>query len=330
MEDTWAVILAAGKGERMRSRLPKVLHPLCGRPMIDYILDAAAAITPQLVMVIGHGAELVRETCRERCHFVLQEELRGTGHALSLALEALPAQGRVLVLCGDTPLLISDHLKQLVAAQEGHAAAVATTCPPDPAGYGRIIRGKDGSVSAIVEESDATSRERAVAEINTGSYCFDLSLLRRYISDIAADNVQGEYYLTDIIALFNRDGHRVRPYLLADYRLGLGINNRVQLAEASALMRARINERHMLAGVTMIDPGSVYADLDVSIGPDTVIYPGSVLLRGTSIGASCHIGPGVYLQGVSVGDNAVVMQVVLEDSSIPSQARIVPGEAELT
>ncbi len=324
MGQRWAVVLAAGEGKRMHSQLPKVLHPLCGRPMLDYILHSAAAAACEVIVVIGRGAAQVKAAMGPRWRYVLQERQLGTGDALMQALPLLPEEGQLLVLCGDTPLLGEAQLKGLLEAHGSNAATIMTAVLPDPTGYGRIIKDSAGRVSRIVEERDASPSQKQVSEVNAGTYCFDLALLRRFLPRISADNSQGEFYLTDVISLLTENGHQVGTYQLGDYRIGLGINNRAQLAEAAAVLRGRINRQLMLQGVTMIDPDSVYIDYGVRIGADTVIWPQTVIEGDTEIGKSCTIGPGSHLKNARLGDHVVLRQSVVENCVLEDGAVIGP------
>jgi bifunctional UDP-N-acetylglucosamine pyrophosphorylase / glucosamine-1-phosphate N-acetyltransferase len=326
MKQIWAVVLAAGEGKRMHSDIPKVLHPLCGRPMLEYILNSAAELTAKIVIVVGHGATRVRETIGENRLYALQDQQLGTGHAVKQALSRLPDEGTLLVLCGDTPLLTAEHLKALTAKCEQGAAAVATVKLDDPTGYGRIIRGDQGFVERIVEEKDATAEEKLTTEINTGTYCFDLKLLRHCLPLLNNKNAQQEYYLTDVISMLRNSGYPVKAVELSDYRHGLGINNRVQLAEASELMRERINHQLMLSGVTIEDPRTTYIDHDVSVGRDTTLRPLTHLEAGTSIGSGCTIGPGAHLKGAEIGDKVVIEHSYLEGAKIEPDRKIGPYE----
>jgi len=324
VKQLWALILAAGEGKRMYSRLPKVLHPLCGRRMLSYILGSAAELTKQVLIVVGHGASQVRETFGDNWNYVLQKQQLGTGHAVMEALKALPQKGTLLVLCGDTPLLETSYLKKLLEHYEQHAAVVASTKVPDPTGYGRVIRGRNGLVERIVEDKDASIKERETCEINTGTYCFDIELLRYYLPRLTTENIQNEYYLPDVLFLMHQDGLSVGAYCIEDYRVGLGINNRVQLAEAVSVIQNKITNELMLKGVTIDDPGSVHIDYDVQIGTDTVIRPDCVIEKGTVIGKECRIGPGTHLYEAVINDQAVVQHSVVNKSSIKSGSVVGP------
>jgi bifunctional UDP-N-acetylglucosamine pyrophosphorylase / glucosamine-1-phosphate N-acetyltransferase len=324
MEQLRAVILAAGEGKRMHSRLPKVLHRLCGRPMLEYVLASAAALTPDIIIVVGRGASLVRQTVGSKWCYVRQKKLLGTGHAVLQAVDHFPASGKVLVLCGDTPLLESGCLENLVEQSRGLAGVVVTAELPQPHGYGRIIRGDEGLVESIVEEKDASKQEKEINEVNTGTYCFDLALLKKFLPRLSRDNAQGEYYLTDIVALLKDEGYRVGAELVDDFRAGLGINNRIQLAEAEMILRARINRRLMSGGVTMLDPSSVYIDSDVKIGQDTIVGPNCVIEKGTTIGEECRIGPGVHLSEAVIGHHVVIQHAVIKACVVEDERQVGP------
>jgi bifunctional UDP-N-acetylglucosamine pyrophosphorylase / glucosamine-1-phosphate N-acetyltransferase len=324
MTELWALVLAAGEGKRMHSSLPKVIHPLCGRPMLNYILESVAELTEQILIVVGHGASFVQQALGDKWNYVLQQQQLGTGHAVMQALDSLPQEGTLLVLCGDTPLLESSYLFNLQQMHTGYAALVATTYLPDPAGYGRIIRGSDGLIESIVEERDASAEQKKICEINTGTYCFDLKLLRHYLPLLTTDNEQKEYYLPDVTALMRRDGHAVGAYLIEDSRVGLGINNRAQLAEAASLLRRRINNALMLQGVSIEDPDSAYIDYDTKVGVDTVIRPGCTIEKGTIIGNGCLIGPGTHLCAARIKDRVVIRQSVVEESTVENDTHVGP------
>jgi bifunctional UDP-N-acetylglucosamine pyrophosphorylase / glucosamine-1-phosphate N-acetyltransferase len=325
VSNTSAVVLAAGEGKRMKSALPKVLHPCCGRPLIDYILQSAAALTTDIVIVVGHGASMVKEQLGAQWRYALQEKQLGTGHAVLQALPLLPQEVRLLVLCGDTPLIDEQVLRPLAAADDDQSAAtVATTFVPDPQGYGRIIRNSHGLIDQIVEERDATEAQKEICEINSGTYSFDLKQLRHYLPLLSTNNAQQEYYLTDLVAMMRADGLKVKALVIDDYHKGLGINDRIQLAEASALIREAINKQLMKDGVTLEDPLSTWIDSGVEIGPDTVIRPNCVIESGTVIGAACSIGPGVHLKRAVVGNRVSISYSVVEDSVVKDDTKLKP------
>lgn len=330
MNQLWAVVLAAGEGKRMHSDLPKVLHPLCGRPMLSYIAENAADLTRNILIVIGHGASQVKEFYKNKYNFVFQKQQLGTGHAVLQSLDSLPSEGTLLILCGDTPLLTTEHLKSLISQHNENAVTVATTNLPDPSGYGRIIRDDSNRVKCIIEERDASEQEKAINEINTGTYCFDLRLLRNYLPRLSTDNVQQEYYLTDVVSLLYRDGFKTGAYVIDDYRFGLGINNRAQLAEAAMLIRENINHRLMMQGVTMVDPGSTYIDQNVTIGSDTTLLPNCFIEKDTIVGKGCVIGPNTHLRGVKVEDKAVISQSYLEGVTVKTMEKVGPFECRIS
>ena len=330
MNQLWALVLAAGEGKRMNSELPKVLHSLCGRPMLSYITGSASELTDNVLIVIGHGATRVREFYKNKYSFVTQEQQLGTGHAVLQSLDDLPSEGTLLILCGDTPLLTAQHLKSLIEHHNENAVTVATTNLPEPYGYGRVIRDDSDKVKCIVEDRDASKQEKRINEINTGTYCFDLRLLREYLPRLSTDNAQQEYYLTDVVSMLYKDVYNTGAYLIDDYRVGLGINNRAQLAEAAVLMREKINHKLMMQGVTMVDPGCTYIDVDVTIGPDTTLLPNCYIEKGSTVGRGCLIGPNCHLKGVKVHENAVISQSYLEGVTVKARERIGPFECRIS
>lgn len=313
--DTAVLVLAAGAGTRMRSDTPKMLHPLAGRSMLAHVLHAAIELAPQhVVVVVGHGREKVsaevQRVSNGTATTVVQEQQLGTGHAVSVGLSGLPDDfaGTVVVTTADVPLLDGATLAALTREHEGAGATVLTTTLTDPTGYGRIVRDSQHAVVAIVEHADADAAHRAIAEINSGVYAFDATALRSALSRLRADNAQGELYLTDAIALIRESGQSVRAKHLEDSALVAGVNDRVQLADLGAELNRRIVRAHQKAGVTVIDPGSTWIDVDVTIGRDTVIRPGTQLLGTTEIGAGCEIGPDTTLTDVEVGERATVVR----------------------
>lgn len=331
--ETAVIILAAGAGTRMRSAIPKVLHPLGGRTMLGHTLHAVTALDPQHVtVVIGHGRDQVSAEIDRfsggtvTVTAVVQEQQLGTGHAVGVGLTGLPADfaGTVIVTTADVPLLDGATLSALATAHAGAGVTILTTTLDDPTGYGRIIRDGDGGVTAIVEHADADAAQRAVAEINSGVYAFDAAALRAALTQLRTDNAQGELYLTDAIALIRNQGLPVQAEHVADTALVSGVNDRVQLAALGAELNRRIIERHQRAGVTVTDPATTWIDVDVEIGPDTVIAPGTQLLGVTSIGAECTIGPDTTLTSMEVGDGATVIRTHGELSVIGSGATVGP------
>lgn len=326
MGQPWAVILAAGAGTRMRSSLPKVLHHLCGRPMLWYVLQSAKAVTSKQLLVIGYGAEQVKSYFGQEYFYVEQRQQLGTGHALQQVLPHLPDRGDVLVLCGDTPLLEEETLKQLLDThrRQKASATVLTARMADPFGYGRIIRDEQGRIRGIVEELHLTAEQKKVQEINTGSYCFELKALKKYLPLLPQNTVKGEYYLTDLIPMLFEAGLQVASLQIEDARHALGINDRLQLAWAASQMREKINASLMRAGVTMIDPATTYIDTGVEIGRDTVIYPQTILEGKTKIGENCLLGPALHLIDTVVGDGVICRQSVVLESVIQDGAVVGP------
>ncbi|MFY9174462.1 MAG: bifunctional UDP-N-acetylglucosamine diphosphorylase/glucosamine-1-phosphate N-acetyltransferase GlmU [Peptococcia bacterium] len=328
MTSSVAVVLAAGLGTRMKSTLPKVLHQVAGWPMLKHISSAIrGAGVENIILVLGHQSELVEETMGDGYCVAYQKEQLGTGHALLQALPFLEEfqAGQCLVVCGDTPLLTAETLKALREKQQNcNAEAIILTAEmADPTGYGRIVK-KDGQVLRIVEEKDAGPEEKPIKEINTGTYCFKIEGLKRLLPKLSPTNAQGEYYLTDIISLLAQEGKCVETHLLADPNEAMGINNRVQLAEAEKLMRRRINEQHMLAGVTMIDPENTYIEAGVEIGQDTIIYPGVHLVGKTKIGSACEIGPDCRIVDSAVAKGTLIKYSYLSEAEVGEHCTIGP------
>lgn len=334
--DSAVLVLAAGAGTRMRSDTPKVLHALGGRSMLSHALHAVTKLAPQhLVVVLGKDRErisaVVGELAAELGRVVevaVQEQQLGTGHATLCGLAALPADfdGVVVVTSGDIPLLDADTLAGLIATHRSESAAVTvlTTTVPDSTGYGRILRTQDGEVIAIVEETDATPQQRAIREINAGIYAFDIAELRSALSRLSSNNAQNELYLTDVVSIVRADGRVVLAKHVDDAALVAGVNDRVQLSDLAAELNRRVVAAHQRAGVTIVDPISTWIDVDVSIGRDTVVAPGSQLLGGTRIGAGCRIGPDTTLTDVEVGDGASVVRTHGSAAVIGSCADVGP------
>ena len=299
------IILAAGKGTRMRSKLPKVLHKVGGKAMLQHVVDAAkGAGSEREVVVIGSGAQLVEQTI-SGVEFVMQEEQLGTGHAvLSAKKNFEKSTGTVLILCGDTPLLTNELLKKFTAAHEDSkcAATVLTAKMPDATGYGRIIRDLDGSLEKIVEEKDANEFEKKINEVNAGVYCFDVQKLFGALEKIGNNNSQGEYYLPDALTILKDAGEKIGAFRANYADETLGINSRVQLAAADKIFRMKKNNELMEAGVTIIDPNTTFIDYDVKIGQDTIIYPNTYIEGNTTIGEDCAIGPNIRFTDMKVGN----------------------------
>src|SRR3984957_17298265 len=333
-----AVVLAAGEGTRMRSEPPKPLHLLCGRPMILHVLDAMAEVdVRRVVVVVGHRAEWVTKTLVQHApptmeiEFVEQLTRTGTGDALAVGLTGLPHADDdevedVVVLPGDTPLLRPQTLAALVRAHraEDAGATLLTAVVENPAGYGRVVHGKDGDVARVVEEADATEEEKAIDEVNTSIYCFRRSILAPTLRRLSPANAQGEYYLTDAVAVLSSAGYAVRSLVLPDSMEAAGVNDRAQLAVAEAELRDRINERWMRRGVTMIDPEQTYVDITVELSADVVLYPGTHLQGTTVVAAGAELGPSTQLSDCTVGAHAVVTATIGRNATVGADAQVGP------
>ncbi|MEU5010055.1 bifunctional UDP-N-acetylglucosamine diphosphorylase/glucosamine-1-phosphate N-acetyltransferase GlmU [Streptomyces sp. NPDC021749] len=330
------VVLAAGEGTRMKSATPKVLHALCGRSLVGHVVAASRELDPEhLVVVVGHAREQVRAHLSEvdpGVRTAVQHEQRGTGHAVRTALEELSdsgvvLDGTVIVVCGDTPLLTGETLRRLgeTHAADGNAVTVLSAEVPDATGYGRIVRdAASGAVTAIVEHKDASEAQRAIREINSGVFAFDARLLVDALGKVRTDNSQGEEYLTDVLGIVREAGHRVGAAVAGDHREILGINNRVQLAEARRLLNERLLERAMLAGVTVVDPASTFVDVSVSFEQDVTVHPGTQLMGATHVASGAEVGPHSRLTDTSVGEGAVVSFTVAEGARIGVGANVGP------
>ena len=321
------VILAAGDSTRMQSDTPKVLHPLGGRPLIEYSLRLAEVLTQRLpVIVIGRSADAVRGQLGGRARYVEQRQRLGTGHAVAQARELLAGEsGAVAVFYADMPLLTVETMRRLLHLHSAGVSVLSmlTFESSTPRGFGRIVRAADGEVRAIVEEVDCTPEQRLIRELNPGLYCFEADWLWQNIDAIPV-SPKGEYYMTDLVEIAVSQGHRVAAFKVDDATEMLGINTRVHLAEAEAVLRSRINRRHMESGVTLIDPATTYIDDGVTIGRDTVLFPATHLRGTTSIGQGCRIGPGSWVENTIVGDSCVVTYSVLEDATVESNVAIGP------
>jgi bifunctional UDP-N-acetylglucosamine pyrophosphorylase/glucosamine-1-phosphate N-acetyltransferase len=327
-KDLLVVILAAGEGTRMKSKLPKVLHPLAGMPMIRYVLDTTLAIgCPRILMVVGHQSDKVRQELKDYpIEFVLQPEQLGTGDAVKRTKEHLKDfEGNLLILNGDTPLISRETLASLVHKHAEYPVTMLTTMLDNPHGYGRIIRDTYGDVRGIVEEKDASPTQKTVKEICSGIYCFKSNFLFETLEEITPNNVQQEYYLTDVIGIFRKKGVPIHTHSATDPIEVLGINDRIQLAEANRLIRQRVLTEWMQNGVTIIDPQTTYIDRRVTIGRDTTIEPHTIIEGECSIGEDCHIGPFSTIEQSRLGQGVRVMgYCVISQSQIRDQAVIGP------
>lgn len=328
MTARYGIILAAGKGTRMKSKLYKVLHPVCGKPMVEHIMNRVEETHPQeIITIVGHGAEMVKDQLGDRSEYALQAEQLGTGHAVMQAARFLEGKkGTTLVISGDTPLLTAETLNNLFEYHQGKnaSATILTAQAPNPTGYGRIIRDHVGIVEKIVEQKEASLEEARVKEINTGTYCFDNELLFDALGKLNTDNAQGEYYLTDIIEILKSEGKIVAAYQTEDFDESLGVNDRVALAEANRIMRNRINHQHMVNGVSFINPEATYIDAGVEIGAETVIEPGVYLKGKTVIGSECVITSGSEIVDSTIGDHVIVKSSCIEESLVHDNVDIGP------
>ncbi len=323
-----AILLAAGQGTRMKSSLPKVLHPIAGKPMIWHALQAIRhATTEKPVVVVGHGAQEVTKYLDVLAQTVLQEPQLGTGHAVMQAEPLLKGITDLVVVCySDMPLLRGETLEKLVETQKKNKGPISilTVVADDPRGFGRIIRKADGSVESIVEEYVATAEQLQVKELNVGGYCFDANWLWEALHRIPKNPQKGEYYLTDIVELASKAGLPVQVTVMDDLEETIGINTRVHLSEVEGAMRRRINQEHMLNGVTMMEPASTYIDVDVKIGRDTVLMPNTYLYGQIEIGEGNRIGPNTIIRDSKIGHRCKVLASVLEGALLEDDVDIGP------
>lgn len=332
-----ALILAAGEGTRMKSDRPKVLHEILGRSLVMWSIESAREAGSDHVSVVvgnqhervsGHIAQFAADHGYETPSFVVQTERKGTGHAVMCALEAssLPETGSLVILSGDSPLLSASTITTLVETQQNQGAAVSvlTFEASDPTGYGRVICSDQGAVEAIVEHKDCTAEQLKVTTCNSGVYCFDLAHLRAHIGELNCNNSQGEYYLTDMISILKSHGFIVTSFVAPDPQEALGVNSRVQLAEAAQILQVRINEKHMLAGVTMIDPRLVWIGPEVELGRDVELLPLTILMGKTSVGSESVVGPSSRLTDTVVGEGCVIDETVAIGARVDNQVTCGP------
>jgi len=322
---TRAVIMAAGKGTRMKSRTPKVLHELCGRTMFEHVLEAVrGAGADEIVAMVSPDLQPHIEAMGVTC--IVQEPQKGTGHAMQLAMAGLADEkGQILVASGDMPLVPASLLRDVVSARDVVNAPIALVSAhvPLPTNFGRIVRNR-GKVVRIVEDADASEIERSIDEVNTGIYCFEEQALRRHLRVLVPNNAQGELYLTDCVAAIAAEGGRVEAVLCDDRRLVMGVNNRIELSAARAVMQQHILDELMLSGVTIVDPSTTYADVQVIVGNDTVVLPNTHLRGKTRIGSGVTVGPGSFLENATVADDVHVWYSIVRDSSIGSGTTVGP------
>ncbi|WP_144513550.1 bifunctional UDP-N-acetylglucosamine diphosphorylase/glucosamine-1-phosphate N-acetyltransferase GlmU [Bacillus sp. FJAT-22090] len=328
MTNTFAVVLAAGKGTRMKSSLYKVLHPVCGKPMVEHVVENMEQLgVEKIVTVVGHGAEIVQSELGDRSEYALQEEQLGTAHAVLQAEASLAnLSGTTIVICGDTPLITAETMSDLLKHHEqtGAKATILTALADDPTGYGRIIRSKDGSVKSIVEQKDASVEEQRVNEINSGTYCFDNAALFKSLKLVKNENAQGEYYLPDVIEILQKEGEVISAFAAKDFDEILGVNDRIALSQAEQIMRSRIAHHHMREGVTIIDPQNTYISSDAVIGSDTVIQPGVMIEGKTTIGERCTIGPNSHIVSSIIGSGTTIHSSVILTSEVGDHTAIGP------
>lgn len=323
-----SVILAAGMGTRMKSKMPKVLHKVCGNPLSKWVIDASkAAGADKVCAVVGHKAETVKEVLGDVCEFALQAEQKGTGHAVMQAIDVIKnSKGEVVILNGDTPLITAETINKAIEYHKnnGNQATVITAILDDATGYGRIVRDNDGSVLKIVEQKDASEEEKKINEVNSGMYVFDAQSLVYALDKITPNNAQGEYYLTDTLEILLSAGKKIGGYAISDNDEIRGINDRVQLNEAEKIMQKRINEYHMRNGVTMRNPESVYIEDGVEIGNDTEICQNVTIKSGTKIGSDCVIGSGSMLNRAVIHDGVDVLSSVILESEVDEGTHVGP------
>lgn len=323
-----SVILAAGMGTRMKSKMPKVLHKVCGKPLSKWVIDASeAAGADKVCAVVGHKAETVKEVLGDVCEFALQAEQKGTGHAVMQAIDVIKnSKGEVVILNGDTPLITAETINKAIEYHKnnGNQATVITAILDDATGYGRIVRDNDGSVLKIVEQKDASKEEKKINEVNSGMYVFDAQSLVYALDKITPNNAQGEYYLTDTLEIIKNNSGKVGVMTAEDSDEFLGVNSKLQLAQAMKIMKKRINEYHMINGVTITDPENTYIGKDVEIAPDTIIYPGCMLEGKTKIGKSCIIGPNTRMTSCDIHDCVTIQSSTLIEAQVKSFTTVGP------
>lgn len=328
MEQMAAVVLAAGEGKRMKSNKSKVVHEILGLPLVKWVCNSInQAGIKECILVVGHKQEQVRESLGDTVKYTVQQQQLGTGHAVIQAKEFLQnREGLVFVLCGDTPLISSQTISKVMEYHNlnSYSATVVTADMEDPTGYGRIVRGQSREVLKIVEHKDANEIELKIPEVNSGMYCFSNKLLLEALEDLDNKNSQGEYYLTDTLEILIKKGYKVGAYKISDRNEILGINDRLQLAEATGILRQRILEKHMKEGVTIIDPSNTYIGAEVKIGIDTIIYPGTHLEGKTIIGEDCIIGPDSRIVSSTLGNKVEFANSIIFESSIANKTHVGP------
>ncbi|GFN35219.1 bifunctional UDP-N-acetylglucosamine diphosphorylase/glucosamine-1-phosphate N-acetyltransferase GlmU [Tepidimicrobium xylanilyticum] len=327
-----SIILAAGEGTRMKSKIPKVLHKICGKPMLEYVLRASKnANIEKNYVIVGHMGDKVKEEFNEwdvvfKTQPIGEEYPYGTGYAVMQAIDYIEDHSNVVILYGDTPLITGETIKKLIDYHEnnGYDGTVLTAHLEDPTGYGRIVRDSKGQILKIVEHKDATEEELKIKEINSGIYCFKGEKLKRALNNITNDNAQGEYYITDVITILKEEGSRVGAYAIEDSNEIHGINSRVQLSFSERIMRERINKEHMEKGVTIINPQNTYIEPDVIIGNDSIIYPGTVITGKSIIGEDCIIGENCRIEDSKIGNGVQIYSSTITESTVGDECKIGP------
>lgn len=326
MSNFKVVILAAGQGTRMKSKVPKVLHKVLDKTMIDYVIEASKkAGAEEVCVIVGHQSAMVKAMIGGGVEFALQKEQLGTGHAVMQAKDFIGNDGNVLVLCGDTPLIKSETIKELneLHTKEGNSATMISAIVENPNGYGRIVRENDSFVK-IVEQKDANEEQKKLKEVNTGVYIFKASELNSAFDKLTNNNAQGEYYLTDVLEILKNQNQKVGVMIADDENEFLGVNSKLQLSEASKIMKRRINERHMIDGVTIEDLDNTYIGADVEIEADTVILPGTILEGQTKIGSDCIIGPNTRITSSIIKDAVIIQQSTLINAEVDNFTTVGP------
>lgn len=320
-----AIVLAAGKGTRMKSDKCKVMHEVLHKPMIGHIVESLRkANVDRIVVVVGHGAESVKEYLKDSVEYALQEPQLGTGHAAMQAEMLKEEKGDTIILCGDGPCIQSETILKVFEANKDHACSVVTAVLEDGARYGRIVRNEKNLVEKIVEAKDCSSEELEIKEINTGIFCFKNELLFEGLKEIKNNNAQNEYYLTDLVEIFNKKGLSVNAMVVDDVDETIGVNDRVDLAKAQKWLKQHVNKKHMMNGVTLIDPDNTYIDTEVSIGVDSVIYPNVHLEGNTVIGNNVTIFPNSYLRNAVIEDGAVIDSSKVVESKVGANSTVGP------
>lgn len=320
-----AIVLAAGKGTRMKSDKCKVMHEVLHKPMIGHIVESLRkANVDRIVVVVGHGAESVKEYLKDSVEYALQEPQLGTGHSAMQAEMLKEEKGDTIILCGDGPCIQSETILKVFEANKDHACSVVTAVLEDGARYGRIVRNEKNLVEKIVEAKDCSSEELEIKEINTGIFCFKNELLFEGLKEIKNNNAQNEYYLTDLVEIFNKKGLSVNAMVVDDVDETMGVNDRVDLAKAQKWLKQHVNKKHMMNGVTLIDPDNTYIDTEVSIGVDSVIYPNVHLEGNTVIGNNVTIFPNSYLRNAVIEDGAVIDSSKVVESKVGANSTVGP------